>query len=281
MNDRAVVPPRAGADVPPAPPLWSEVLDIAPGAIAARREPAFLFVHGDFSTGPVTWSRQWSGLAGLRRLIVVDRRGHGRSPAEPSPYTLRADARDILRVAAERAGGPVALVGHSYGAIACIEAALIAPERVAALHLIEPPLLGLAPGDPAVAALADAARALHAAAPQLPAEELARRFFALVAGDAAAEALRERPVWQALVAEAARFGREEFAGEYPPDRPARLRHSLPVTIYSGSESHPALRRLARRLHELLPQSRLLSFPGAAHDVQRLGEPFNRALLAYS
>lgn len=241
----------------------------------------FLFVHGDFATGMMTWSRQWSALSACRPVLVVDRRGHGASPRDPKPYTIAGDAHDVLEVAQQHFEGRVALVGHSYGALVCLEAALLAPHRVQSLHLIEPPLLALASDDPVVARFTAATRRLHAAAPSQRGPELAKSFFRTVAGQTAVQELEAKPVWQAIVAEADRFAHEEFAGDYPAERIAGLCRDVSVTIYSGGRSHPALAAVARRLHQRIVHSRLVTFPGGGHDLQRLGAPFNQALLAYT
>lgn len=256
-------------------PLWLQKSDPTPSR--AKRLPPFLFVHGDFATGEMSWSRQWSGLTEERSLIVIDRRGHGRSPVEPFPYTLHQDGSDVLEVVRRLGEGAVELVGHSYGAIVALEATCREPHSVSALHLVEPPYLSLLPADPDVAGLNRDARSLHEMSRSLAPEELAHRFFTAVIGEAAVQQLREKPVWSAIVREATRFAHEEFVGAYPAERLQDLPKSLPVTIYSGGRSHPALRRLAHELHKRLPGSELITFPDAGHDVQRIGAPFDTAL----
>ena len=77
--------------------------------LTANAEPIFyqeigagsplLLIHGSFSNGPTTWAGQMEELRHRHRLIVVDRRGHGQSPAEPRPYTIASDALDVLEAA--------------------------------------------------------------------------------------------------------------------------------------------------------------------------------------
>ncbi|HEU5434617.1 MAG TPA: hypothetical protein VFU81_23285, partial [Thermomicrobiales bacterium] len=47
-----------------------------------------VLIHGDFNDGMAAWGAQVDALAPRRRLLIVDRRGHGASPREPRPYTL-------------------------------------------------------------------------------------------------------------------------------------------------------------------------------------------------
>jgi pimeloyl-ACP methyl ester carboxylesterase len=77
-------------------------------------------------------------LAQRYTVHAMDRRGRGLSTAEAGPYSLRREAEDVVAVA-EAVGGDVYMVGHSYGALAVVEAALIttAFRRVV---LYEPPV---------------------------------------------------------------------------------------------------------------------------------------------
>ena len=106
-------------------------------------EPA-VFVHGSFGWGEETW-REQRHLADSYRLLLVDRRGFGGSPASG-----RVDfERDADDVAALLPGG-AHLVGHSYGGVVSLLAAARKPHAVRSLTVIEPPALGLVRGDPVV-----------------------------------------------------------------------------------------------------------------------------------
>lgn len=107
-----------------------------------------LLVHG--GVGPrSTWAAQ-EPLAARWRLLIPTRRGFAGSPqAERQDFDQDADDLEPL-LAAER---PHA-VGFSYGAVGLAVAAGRAPENVRSLTLIEPPLFGVAPDHPDVAALA-------------------------------------------------------------------------------------------------------------------------------
>lgn len=237
-----------------------------------------LLVHGDFSAGRGAWRRQVESLGSRCRMLVVDRRGHGSSPRLEGRYTIAQDAADLLEVLQAEGIDSVHLVGHSYGGLVAIELAASQPETVRSLHLIEPPFLSLAHDHPDVAALAQATRRLQAS-DGLSDEALTEAFFRLVLGDEAVEALKAKPAWEGLVREAKRFRKEEFVGDYPAAALRRLPEGLAVALYSGGKSHPGLQEVARRLASLLPGARLHFFPEAGHDVQRIGAPFDAALLA--
>ena len=84
-----------------------------------------IFVHGSFVRGGGSWAAQ-RPLAERYRLRFVDRRGYGDSPPTDGEDFDR-DADDIaglLDVGAH-------LVGHSYGAVACLVAAGRRPDAIA------------------------------------------------------------------------------------------------------------------------------------------------------
>ena len=75
------------------------------------------------------------------RLLVLDRRGYGRSPAAEGEDFLR-DADDI----AELMGDGAHLVGHSYGGLGALFAAARRPEATLSLTLLEAGGLRARPG---------------------------------------------------------------------------------------------------------------------------------------
>lgn len=109
-------------------------------------------------------SRSWRGvvehLEGAGQSgpwVAYDRRGFGRTPYTPGPYSHLDDLLAVLDVAADDA--PVWLVGSSMGGALALDAAVSAPERVAGLVLVGPGVSGRPwelPEDPTVLALWDA-----------------------------------------------------------------------------------------------------------------------------
>jgi len=78
---------------------------------------SFLFLHGILGSG--------SNLRSLARRVIardpswqavlVDLRGHGRSPLPPPPHTLEACADDVAALAASLGAPARAILGHSFG----------------------------------------------------------------------------------------------------------------------------------------------------------------------
>ena len=100
-----------------------------------------VLVHGSGTSSDV-WVKQLP-LAERFRLIMLDRRGYGRSPS-CAHIDYEKDASDI----AELLGEGAHLVGESYGAVGALLAAGLRPEAVLSLALVEPPIFGLLRGDP-------------------------------------------------------------------------------------------------------------------------------------
>lgn len=238
-----------------------------------------LLIHGSFSNGQATWPAQIDELRHHHRLIVVDRRGHGRSPAEPRRYTIAGDAVDVLEAADLAGAAKFHLVGHSYGGLVALEMARISSHRIRSLHLIEPPYLLLLPDDSDVSPMIRRARDILSNAAANGPERTAATFMEMIIGPAALANLRAGPAWPGIVREAGRAAHEPYPVAYPPEHLAELSVDYPAQVYTGGRSHAALRKVARRLAELIPGARLVDVPAATHAVQLLTEEFHQALLA--
>ena len=126
-------------------------------------EPLIL-VHGavgDFRT----WENVVAAFATHFRVITYSRRWHHPNPAPTNgePYTPDGHAADLDALIAACGGGPVRLLGHSYGAAICAGLAAERPELVRCLVLAEPSLFGMALSNPigAVAMAQTAAATMH------------------------------------------------------------------------------------------------------------------------
>ena len=102
-------------------------LAIVPGIVS----PAMLWAHVG----------AWLGAYG--ECFVLDVRGRGLSEAGAHlDYGLDACAQDLICFVRDMALGPVIVVGHSMGARIAARAALLAPEQLRALVLLDPPTSG-------------------------------------------------------------------------------------------------------------------------------------------
>jgi pimeloyl-ACP methyl ester carboxylesterase len=83
----------------------------------------------------------WKRLAGSRRVVRWDARGHGESAGTDEPDAYRWDnlARDLLELADALGVDRFVAGGVSMGAATALHAATIAPERIAGLVLVLAP----------------------------------------------------------------------------------------------------------------------------------------------
>lgn len=71
------------------------------------------------------------------RLVAVDLRGRGDSCDLPGPYGMEAHARDVESVADHLGVDEIVVLGHSMGAVVSTMSALLLPDRVAGLVLVD------------------------------------------------------------------------------------------------------------------------------------------------
>ncbi|MFC9879927.1 alpha/beta fold hydrolase [Streptomyces libani] len=173
----------------------------------AGRGPRAVFAHGILTWG----DDERYGFAAQRpladryRLLLMDRRGYGRSP-DIAHSDYEADADDLIRLLGD--GGH--LVGHAYGGVSALVAAARRPDLVRSLTLIQPGALRPAAGHPVVAAALERARKATTQLPEdYPPEEFLRastEALGMPAPEptprrlrAAASSMAERPCWDAEI----------------------------------------------------------------------------------
>jgi pimeloyl-ACP methyl ester carboxylesterase len=192
-------------------------------------------------------------------VYALDRRGRGES-GDQAPYALAREAEDIAAVV-DGIGGPVDLLGHSYGALCSLEGALLA-RNLARLVLYEPPIPLGRPITPAGVVDRLQARldvgdndgvvsAFMLEVPRVPKEQL--------------EGMRKRPAWTARVEAAATIPRELRADdEYVLD-PARFQQLEAETLLLlGGDSPTFFRAALERVQSALPNARIEVLPGQQH-----------------
>jgi pimeloyl-ACP methyl ester carboxylesterase len=99
--------------------------------------PPVAAIHGGLGTS-ASWRAVAERLADRFEFFLVDRRGRGASGAGTLPHSLGREVDDARAVLAA-AGRGAALIGHSYGGAAALEAARIADRaEISRLVLYEP-----------------------------------------------------------------------------------------------------------------------------------------------
>ena len=215
-----------------------------------------VLVQGEYADH-TRWASVLPALEARFTVLAVDRRGRGRSGDAPT-YSIEREYEDVAAVV-DWAGDGVFLLGHSYGAVCSLEAALLT-DRIEKLVLYEPPL-GFVGSPPEVV---DELDALHDAGEP---EELVAFFMREIVGIPREEIefLRSLPTWQARVAAAGTIPREERSNrayEFEGDRFRDM--GVPTLFLLGGDSPELFRNAAAEVDATLPDCRLVTMPGQRH-----------------
>src|SRR5262249_11951293 len=101
--------------------------------------PDVVLIHGVTGDLSICYlCRAMQVLGGSRRVTAYDLRGHGYSDAPPEGYTSADHARDLIALLDHLEIEQASLVGHSFGAVIALHAAVLAPGRVGSLVLSDP-----------------------------------------------------------------------------------------------------------------------------------------------
>ena len=105
--------------------------------------PTIVFVPGSWATQSA-WRGVIAALDDRFRTVTTSLRGYGGTRECRTPADTSIDRQaEIVEAVIRHAGGPVHLVGHSYGALACLDVALCGLVPLMSLTLIEPVAFGL------------------------------------------------------------------------------------------------------------------------------------------
>jgi pimeloyl-ACP methyl ester carboxylesterase len=232
------------------------------GFIQSGTGPALVIVHGSLQTADA-WQPVMSVLREHFTCYAMDRRGRGRSGDSPD-YSLEREYEDITAVL--RIAGPGAsLLGHSYGAICALGAALQTP--VKKLVLYEPPLPvgGLVAGTAlelyrtAVEA-GDFDQALHIGLSHFAHEKPENIAF-----------LRQTPAWSPMAALTPTWVRElQEIDHLGPDLTRYEKLTIPILLLLGTESaeHP-LRDASVALNTALTDAHVAPLSGQGHTAHMM------------
>jgi len=237
--------------------------------------PALALIHGSGKD-----ARRWAPvapfLAARFRLYALDRRGHGESG---EAYSVEREFEDIAALAAAIGEGPLAVVGHSFGAL-CALGAACETGIVSRLVLYEPPLPAR-PGGYFGPRLIPAMRdALQRGDADAAVAAFAAEVFA--APPPAVAAMRRGADWRRLRAAAGKILRELEAVEALGRNAQRLAAAnVPTLLLLGAESGTQYRETADLLLARLPDVRLAMLEGQGHGaVDQAPRVFASRVLAF-
>jgi pimeloyl-ACP methyl ester carboxylesterase len=228
--------------------------------------PRLLLVHGSVVNGDATWSAQ-QPLAELFELVIPNRRGF-----PPGPEVARVDYEDEAVWLEQFVEPGTHLVGHSYGGVISLFAAVRYAERLGSLTLIEPPALRVARGNPAADAFAAGATELWEHGPRDPAAFL--RAFLTAVGSS----IPPGKFTPALLQGARTLMVERYPWTAEPPLAELAATPFPKLVVSGGHS-AAFDAVCDVLEQALGAERAV-LSGAGHSVQRLGAPFNDLLAEF-
>lgn len=250
--------------------------------------PAVVCLHSNASV-----SGQWRGL--MERLssrfhvLAPDSYGAGQSPEWPSDRVITLDDEaDLIEPVLQRAGEPLVLVGHSYGAAVALRVALRRPARVRALLLYEPTLFSLieaeGPAPNEADGIRDAVAAAAAALDRGDRSEAARCFidYWMGPGSWARTPPERQPAIAASVLNVRRWAHALMGEPTPLEAFGAL--TMPVLVMTGARSTTSAHGVARRLIPALPNATAHVFPSLGHmgpitHGELVNEAIERFLLA--
>jgi pimeloyl-ACP methyl ester carboxylesterase len=219
--------------------------------------PALVIVHGSLGEG-LDWLTVAEQLRDQHRVVLVDRRGHGRSDEGTEPYSLEREAEDVLAVL--DAVGPATIVGHSFGARVAMEAALrSAPGSIGRLMLYEPAFWTVPPRT---------LRESRAAVARGAYEEALVMMASALPGFSIPQRVRHNMrAWARLVRLAACGIREADAVYQAGDSAARYQAiAVPARLLLGTDSPAGALRGAGILREVLPDCGITLLEGHGHSA---------------
>jgi pimeloyl-ACP methyl ester carboxylesterase len=234
----------------------------APLAQGAAR-PALLLVHGA-TADHSTWRTVGPVFARTRRVLAIDRRGRGASGDAPA-YAIEREYEDIAAAAdaiGAITGGPVDVVGHSYGGRVGLGASLLT-KTIRRLVVYEgaPVPAGMSYRPPGMV------ETVRAALDRGDNETALATFLAGIVGmsEATLDAYRADPVWPTRVEAAPTILREVEAEAGPSASLEALGAArVPVLLILGSISRSPFRIGTDELVARLGDARVVTIAGAAH-----------------
>jgi pimeloyl-ACP methyl ester carboxylesterase len=223
--------------------------------------PPLVLVHGT-TVSHTDWARVIPELSERFTVYAMDRRGSGDSGDGPE-YSAARESEDVAAVV-DSTGAPAFLVGHSWGGLHALEAALLTG-NLRKLVVYEPPVRTGPDFHPA-----DIVERLDAFMAAGKPGEVVATFLREIAGQdpRRVELQRRTPSWPPRVAAAHTVAREVRASHFYDFRPERFRAiRAPTLLLLGGDSPPKQVRATTMLADAIPNARLVRLPGQTHIAQ--------------
>jgi pimeloyl-ACP methyl ester carboxylesterase len=226
--------------------------------------PPLVLVHGSVSDRTY-WAPVVPALTERFTVVSIDRRGRGDS-GDATDYAVEREAEGIAAVV-DAIAEPVHLLGHSYGGLCALEAALLT-SNLAALTLYEPAIV---PGGTIPEEFVAQLEALLATGERDAAVELMMGELVGLPADVLVELRADRATWQPMADSVHTLPRELRTVDAFVFTAARYQDiDVPVALLEGTESPPELRAGVGLVHAAVAGSRVISMPGVDHEAVTTG-----------
>jgi len=235
-----------------------------------------VLVHG--TGGAISrWAPVLPALEEQFSVYAINRRGRGES-GDSASYAIEREFEDVAAVV-ESIGEPTNLLGHSYGAICALEAALLT-RGLRRLVLYEPPIpVADVPIYPE--GVIDRVETLLERKDR---EGVLKEFMTRVVRMPVSEfeLFRAAPAWPARLAAAHTIPRELRADEDYRFRPERFKTmTTPTLLLLGGNSPAFFKAAIEMLNDALPNTRVVVLPGQQHiAIDTAPELFTRETLSF-
>ncbi len=221
-------------------------------------------------------------LAAEHRVVMYDLRGHGRSEATPSGYGIRSMAGDLAAIVERYApSGPLAIVGHSFGAVVGLRYVLDHPGRVRKLVFAEGPLPVFLEDEDDEAALVEV-DAEEVVANILAVQEHAVAHLPTATRDVlrgtGRRTRRVRSRTSALMKDTALLTDLAHDQDIPDAEIARC--DCPVLLCYGTRTLPPMEATRKRLAAVLPDATMRMFECGHLMLNEVAAPFAAAVTAF-
>lgn len=223
--------------------------------------PPLLLVHGA-TADHSRWYLVQPAFEHDFTVYTVDRRGRGQS-GDAETYSFEQEARDVAAVV-DWIGEPVNVLGHSFGATCCLEAATLTT-NMRKLVLYEPAMPGRYLSEPIMPA--ETIEKMEALFEQGDHEGCVVTLLRDGAGvtEEQLAVMRAQPYWPDRVAIAHTVVREvQMEMSYDPDLDRLRTINTPTLQLVGADSPTVAQEIANLLDDLMPNSRVHSMPGQGH-----------------